>query len=205
MAGISGRNNRPLMILQREPIALRASMAAAPWQSWVWHGLQTREHCNIPLFRSMRVCAYDVAQTKSETAMPTDTAAEQPFQNLTRQTNKLMEQLHKGFFYPNENWTPNVNLYETGSAYLVCVDLAGVDKEKIDVEVADQRLKLRGARATPSYSAEGETQEKVRVHLMEIDHGAFTREVEIPADADRHNISATYRNGLLWIEIPKEG
>jgi HSP20 family protein len=136
--------------------------------------------------------------------MSIDLATDQPFQNVTRQTNKLMEQLHKGFFYPGENWTPSVNLYETGACYLVCVDLAGVDKEKIDVEVADRRLKLRGARAVPSYAPPSpDPQEKLKVHLMEIDHGAFTREVEIPADADRHKISATYRNGLLWIEIPK--
>ncbi len=68
---------------------------------------------------------------------------EQPFPNLSRQASKMMEQLQKGFFYPSESWTPNVNLYETANGYLVCVDLAGVDKEKIDVEVIDQRLQLR--------------------------------------------------------------
>jgi HSP20 family protein len=136
--------------------------------------------------------------------MPTELATDLPFQNLARQTNKMMEQLQKGFVYGSETWTPSVNLYETSNAYLVCVDLAGVDKEKIDVEVADSRLKLRGARAVPSFSPNpGEPPEKVRVHLMEIDHGAFSREVEIPQDADRHQISANYRNGMLWIEIPK--
>jgi len=136
--------------------------------------------------------------------MPISVAADQPFSNLSRQANKFMEQFQKGYFYPSESWTPNVNLYETAASYLVCVDLAGVDKEKIDVEVADQRLKLRGARAVPSFwGPNSEGHEKVRVHLMEIDHGGFTREVEIPADADRQNISASYRNGLLWIEIPK--
>jgi len=136
--------------------------------------------------------------------MPIEVATDQPFQNLTRQTNKLMEQLHKGFFYPSENWTPSVNLYETSSAYLVCVDLAGVDKEKIDVEVADSRLKLRGAREVPTFVPDNQDpNSKIRVHLMEIDHGSFSREVEIPSDADRHKISATYRNGMLWVEIPK--
>lgn len=137
--------------------------------------------------------------------MKIETAADEPFSNLTRHANKLMEQFQKGFFYPSENWTPNVNLYETSGSYLVCVDLAGVEKEKIDVEVADRRLKLHGARAVPSYHPP-DTQaphEKVKVHLMEIDHGAFTREVELPDDADRGRISASYRNGLLWIEIPK--
>ena len=63
-----------------------------------------------------------------------------------------MDQMQKGFYTstPSETWTPNVNLYETARVYLVCVDLAGVDKEKIDVEVADQRLKLRGTRAVPT-------------------------------------------------------
>jgi len=137
--------------------------------------------------------------------MPVSTATDQPFQNLTRQAGKMMEQLQKGFFYPSETWTPNVNLYETAGTYLVCVDLAGVEKEKIDVEVMDRRLKLRGARAVPSYElAESpEGHEKVRIHLMEIDHGAFSREVEIPADTDRQKITASYRNGMLWIEIPK--
>jgi HSP20 family protein len=128
---------------------------------------------------------------------------EQPFPNLSRQASKMMEQIQKGFFYPSESWTPNVNLYETATSYLVCVDLAGVDKEKIDVEVVDQRLKLKGARVVPTFGPPEAAGEKIRVHLMEIDHGAFTRDVEIPADADRQKITATYRNGLLWIELPK--
>lgn len=136
--------------------------------------------------------------------MPIELATDQPFQNLALQTHKMMEQLQKGFVYGSETWTPSVNLYETAKSYLVCVDLAGVDKEKIDVEVIDSRLKLRGARAVPSFApSPDEPPAKVRVHLMEIDHGSFSREVEIPDDADRHKISANYRNGMLWIEIPK--
>jgi HSP20 family protein len=44
---------------------------------------------------------------------------------------------------------------------------------------------------------------KIRVHLMEIDHGSFCREVELPLNVDRDRITANYRNGMLWIEIPK--
>ena len=172
--------------------------------------------------------------------------AEHPFSNLARQAGKMMDQFQKGFYvYSSDTWTPNVNLYETGATYLVCVDLAGVEKEKIDVEVADSRLKLRGARSVPTYEPDeppaarqptrrgtqaprgagahegdgghaGSPAEradqpeqtephahKMRVHLMEIDHGPFTREVELPPDADKAGITATYRNGMLWIEIPK--
>lgn len=143
--------------------------------------------------------------------MPISTATEPPFNHIARQANKLMDQLQKGFYvYSSETWTPNVNLYETGPAYLVCVDLAGVEKEKIDVEIVDQRLKLRGARAVPRYEENPEPPEacdpharRVRIHLMEIDHGPFTREVELPLGVDKERITASYRNGMLWVEIPK--
>jgi len=143
--------------------------------------------------------------------MPLSATADPPFQNLSRHARKLMDQLQKGYynFAPNETWTPSVNLYETQTAYHVCVDLSGVEKEKIDLVVVDGRLRLRGARPVPMCEPQGcdESGEpdikKPRVHLMEIDNGSFSREVELPPDILPDRISASYRNGLLWVEIPK--
>jgi HSP20 family protein len=143
-----------------------------------------------------------------------ETATEQPFQQIQRQMNKLVEQMQKGYYNyrPGETWTPNVNLYETEESYLVCVDLGGVDKEKIDIELIDQRLTIRGNRAVPTMpaveAAAGEDAhegKKYKVHLMEIDHGLFAREVELPLNVHKEQIAATHRNGMLWIELPKKG
>ena len=162
--------------------------------------------------------------------MPIDTAADPSFSNIARQANKLMEQMQRSYFTycPSETWTPSVNLYENAESYVVCVDLAGGEKEKIEVEVVDQVLKLRGTRAVPMYDesadpghapgqatephgaphpaggAGGPEHRRIRVHLMEIDHGSFCREVELPEDVDRQRIAASYRNGMLWIELPKK-
>ena len=145
--------------------------------------------------------------------MSTTVAGDPPFRNLVRQANKLLDQVQKGYFNfcPSETWTPSVNLYETETSYQVCVDLAGVDKEKIDLEVVDNRLKLTGNRTVPRPEeyletppdAQGGEPGRLRVHLMEIDHGGFCREVEMPLNIDRDRIAANYRNGMLWIEIPK--
>src|SRR3954452_20224432 len=78
-----------------------------------------------------------------------------PFSNLGRRVNKLTDQMmQKGYFNfcPSETWTPSVNLYETDGSYLVCVDLAGVDKQKIDVEVQDNQLTLKGQREVPMHA-----------------------------------------------------
>jgi len=140
--------------------------------------------------------------------MVLDFAAEPPFKAAARQMNNMLDAMQKGYygFYRNETWTPAVNLYENDTAYLVCVDLAGVDKDKIDLEVVDHRLSIRGTREAPIHPdrSEAVATGKIRVHLMEIDHGGFNREVELPVDVARETISATYRDGLLWIELPKK-
>jgi HSP20 family protein len=141
--------------------------------------------------------------------MPIETATEQPFGTVGRQLNKILDQMHKGYytFYPTDAWTPSVNLYEAEIGYRVCVDLAGVEKEKIDITVQGQRLTLKGHRHVPCHpDGESEAQTKrIRVHLMEIDQGSFSRDVELPEDANPDTITATYKNGFLWIELPRKG
>jgi HSP20 family protein len=131
-------------------------------------------------------------------------ASEPAFGGVARQMGKLLDQFQKGYsnFAPSDSWTPNVNLYETDVAYLVCVDLSGVEKEKIDITVENHLLKLHGNRTVPVPNSGGES--RIRVHLMEIDHGAFSREVELPLDVQQDKIAAHHRNGLLWIELPKK-
>ena len=141
--------------------------------------------------------------------MSIETAGEPSFGNVQRQMQRLMDQMQKGFFNfcPSETWTPNVNLYENETTYVVCVDLSGVDKDRIDVTINDGKLMLRGTRDVPTPPDSDHSPEhghRLKVHVMEIDHGPFCREVELPQDVAHDNIAATHRNGLLWIELPKK-
>lgn len=132
-------------------------------------------------------------------------APERPFNDLSRQMGKIFERMQKGYsnFSPGELWSPSVNLYETDQCYLVCVDLAGVDKEKIDITVERNVLRVQGRREVPARQDE-QVERRIRMHLMEIDHGAFQRDVELPVDVRQEKISAQYQHGLLWIELPKD-
>jgi HSP20 family protein len=131
-----------------------------------------------------------------------------PFSKFTRQAGKLLESVshgYCGFAHTDQTWAPCVNLYETEDAYRVCVDLAGVDKDRIELAVHGPLLLIRGERPMPRspHASSRSTASRARVHRMEIDHGSFAREVELPADVEPKAISATYRNGLLWVELPK--
>ncbi len=135
-----------------------------------------------------------------------------PFSKFARSANRTepLQEAFCGFAGPEPTWSPSVNLYEAESAYRVCMDLAGVDKATIDVSVRSAEgdrpatLSVSGQRPVPrSPVASRPGGSRVKVHRMELDHGPFCREVELPRDVDQEAVSATYRSGLLWVELPK--
>jgi HSP20 family protein len=135
---------------------------------------------------------------------PPSVSAMDEFSNLVRQMNQLVDrELHRPFlpFSPTDAFRPAVNLYETQSAFLICVDLAGIVPSEIEVSLEKESLILRGRRQSPMPP---DGSRAVAVHLMEIDHGTFCRIVEIPANVEQDQIAANYHLGMLWITLPKK-
>jgi HSP20 family protein len=102
---------------------------------------------------------------------------------------------------PPGTWAPSMNLYEDSANYYAVADLAGVDPHEMEIRVEKDVLVLVGLRKTPDPP---NPRGPVCLHLMEIDHGAFCRRLNLPPEADLTDITAAYRNGLLWICIPKK-
>lgn len=137
--------------------------------------------------------------------------AEEDFSSVADQMGRWVDRvLGRGFhrYRPKESWSPAVNLYEDSSAYFLAVDLAGVEPDTIDLRVEQGRLVVRGQRASPSPPTSAPCQRAegcpLRLHLMEIDHGPFHRALDLPQAVDEDEIEACYRNGFLWVKMPKE-
>ena len=126
-----------------------------------------------------------------------------PFGDIPNQIDSMIDDmLGRSFtrFCPVSAWQPAVNLYETAHAYVVCVDLSAMREQDFDIVAHQNSLVIRGKRPRPLPRAE---RSEVRVHLMEINSGEFCREVEIPCMVRQEDINAEYREGLLWITLPK--
>jgi HSP20 family protein len=116
---------------------------------------------------------------------------------------RMIEEMSKRDFYQFsscDGWEPAVNLYEGESAFFLCMDLAGMKREDIDVRAADKRLVIRGSRPHPQLD---ESAGPVSVHMMEIPCGTFRREIPLPLDVDEAAIQARYREGYLWVVMPR--
>ncbi len=94
-------------------------------------------------------------------------------------------------------WYPSLDTYETTDALLIVVELAGVDKDDINITVQGNIMKIHGQRK--EFPCSG----KVRLHQMEIDFGPFERTLEIGVPFRAEEIAAAYKDGFLTITIPK--
>ena len=94
-------------------------------------------------------------------------------------------------------WMPAVNEKEDEKAYYVEVDLPGVKKEDINVEVKDNILTISGER---KFKKEEEDKGYKRVESF---FGKFERSFTLPADADADKIEASVEDGVLKLTIPK--
>jgi HSP20 family protein len=90
---------------------------------------------------------------------------------------------------------PHVDCYRTGDALTVLIELPGIDPEKVDLFVTDGTLYLAGNRERRRYDGQVYQQ-------MELDYGAFRREVALGADVDVSQARATYEQGILKIVLP---
>jgi HSP20 family protein len=97
-------------------------------------------------------------------------------------------------------WRPAINLYEADDRFVVCVELSGVDGDRIDVRFHDGALHIQGVRPRP---VSAELPGDMSVALMEIDWGPFRRTIPIPGEVVRDKITAVYRQGYVWISLPR--
>src|SRR5215207_7230291 len=92
-------------------------------------------------------------------------------------------------------WAPSVDVIETEDAYLLFVELPGVRKEDIQLNVRDRRLELTGRRQPL-----GDNRNFLR---MERSYGPFRRTFDLGAPVDVDGISAAFEQGVLRVLIPK--
>ncbi len=94
-------------------------------------------------------------------------------------------------------WAPDVDIKETDREILIKADLPGMKMEDIDVSVDEDQLVIKGERKE-------EKEEKDKNYIrVERSYGSFYRSFNIGVPVKSDQIKATYRDGVLVINIPK--
>ncbi len=96
------------------------------------------------------------------------------------------------------DWAPPIDVCEHPDRFQIRVEMAGVAAGEVDVSILEGILTVRGTKAPPQQS--GESGRKLR---SECRYGRFRRKFELPAPVQENAISASQKNGVLTIEVPK--
>jgi len=119
--------------------------------------------------------------------------------NLQREVDSIFDQ----FFGRGEDedtsavWAPRTDLSETDDAFRIRLDVPGMEKDDITINLQNNTLTVSGERSSER-TEEGE--EYVRVERA---FGNFHRTFTLPDAVDPENVEAAYDNGVLTIHVPK--
>ena len=125
-----------------------------------------------------------------------------PFFPVQEEVRRMFQELiHQpwGGRGPSEHsdWQPRVDMCETPEAFIVEVELPGVQREDVHIEMKDDTLYITGERRTTS-----ERQER-NYYRMERRYGRFERQLRLPGGVARGAIRAEFDAGILIITLPK--
>jgi len=89
-------------------------------------------------------------------------------------------------------WCPAADVNDQESEYLIAVDLPGVSRSAVEIDLHDDKLVIRGTRTLKGASSTGQRPE-----------GRFLRTFTVPTNVNQQEIGAEYKNGVLEIRLPK--
>src|SRR4051794_12878254 len=110
---------------------------------------------------------------------------------------RLMNGLFEGNGRATQTWVPTLDAWETEDALVYAFDLPGVPQEQISVETEDGALTVTAERAQSSEVS------RESFHRVERRHGTFSRTVGLPQGVSEDAITASYKDGVLEIRVPK--
>jgi HSP20 family protein len=94
-------------------------------------------------------------------------------------------------------WAPALDISERKDAYLVTVELPGVEADDLEITMEDGLLTIQGERHFAHDSSEQQ------FHRVERRYGAFRRSITLPAQVQTEQIEASFENGVLQVVVPK--
>lgn len=102
----------------------------------------------------------------------------------------------KLFSAPNGTWAPNTDVYRTIEGLVVKLELAGVSRENVEINISGNRLRIAGERLDICRNKHCEFKE------MQISYGPFEKVLDVPSGYDLSQATAIYCNGFLRIDVP---
>ena len=142
---------------------------------------------------------------KKETTLTPTRAERDPFSLIRAEVDRFFnEPGWTGFRWPafrfgrpaEEAWRPQVDVFEKDNRLITRIDLPGLKKEDVKVEVTDGYLAISGERKKE------EEEKGDQFYRCEREYGSFQRAVPLPEGVKLEDVKATFADGVLEVSVP---
>ena len=101
-------------------------------------------------------------------------------------------------FLPSRSWAMlGGDLFEDESRLIARVEIPGMDKDELNIEIRDDQLVISGEKRFERENTQG------RWRVLQCAYGSFHRRIPLPCPVKDEEAHASYKNGVLRIELPK--
>ena len=117
--------------------------------------------------------------------------------SLQREMNRLFDDVFTLTPRSLSGFTPAAELEERDDAYHLRLEIPGIGREDLDIQVTAESVSVSGERKSSSHGeGDGVTRSEFR-------YGSFSRMVSLPGRIDHQNVVADYSDGILKLTLPK--
>jgi HSP20 family protein len=117
--------------------------------------------------------------------------------DIERTITDMFRSLSPVFSLAERSWKPSMDMNETPEQIIILAEVAGVDKDDLEVEISSKAVRIRAMRPARNCGPDA------TYRLAEIQYGRFERVLFLPAPIDPEIVSAAYTNGMLEIRLAK--
>lgn len=123
------------------------------------------------------------------------------FEEMQRQMDRFLDHFsgpkRPVCFYSPSAWQPPMDIYETAEALVIVIAASGLDRDSLEITLDRSAIRIRGERQDLLRGV------RQKYHVAEISFGGFERTIELPIAVRPDQSSASYKEGMLEIILPK--
>ena len=123
------------------------------------------------------------------------------FDRLSSKFERTIEHMFRStvpmFILSERMWKPQMDIYESPEEILILAEIAGVNKDNLELEINSKAVRIHGSRP------EMPRMKNSTYRLAEIQYGQFERVLFLPAPIDTDKVTASFQNGFLQIRLTK--
>lgn len=139
-------------------------------------------------------------------SVPASTRFQRSMDQFYRETDRLFGDMFQDFGFGgqltpldrSQFLRPQVDIGANEKEYSITIEVPGINEKDVKIEVSENTMTIRGEKR------QEKEEDSKEFYRMERSYGSFQRVLSLPDDAEKNEINATFKNGVIYVTMPRK-